>query len=362
MEKVTLDPDALESTQYSALSPQPSNAGSYSQASKFAMNKRAAQLLNRADTALTVPDEGSNTPLYGGSVGGGYGNYGASIGSGTGNYAPGTSNYGGSVGGQSSAYTAFSAGGSSGVGSASALQRGAANGNAAATTSNSTSPNRSKAPSLSNLVNKAPSTSNLLNKAPSASNLLNKVPSPPVNEDDTDDNYEAQRSSSVRDSALEENQYEDPDKPRVTAAAGSSSPVSKQGTSATDTSAANKAHKSKRESDEGDYVVPETLIKSPARPAAARPDGLNNSQHSLHALPPPPPIPLLSARGAPSSAERSAPTSPISASGTTSSTSENPVNRTPVPHSRDKSVDSEYIDMARLGPAPPPPTQSPQKI
>ena len=315
VEKVTSEEDALENTKYSALSPQPSSAGIYSKSSKLAVNKRAAHLLSRADTALTPSEDGSSAPLYGGN-----GNYGASIGSGTGNYAPGTSNYGGSVGGQS-AYTAYSAVGSSGVGSGNALPRG----NAPATSvSISPSPNRSKAPSLSNLVSKAPPPPLL---------------PPPAKDDADDDNYEQQQSS-VRESALEENPYEDPDKRR-------SSAGNKQGSFA---SAANSSKAAKRKSDD-DYVDPNTLAKSPERPAAGRSGGLNSSQHSLHALPPPPPIPSstpLRAPAATSAAERSA-------------TSPTPANKSQ-PQARGKSVNSELIDMARLGPAPPPPTQTTQKI
>ena len=265
VEQVTLDEDTLEIAKHTSLSPQPPNFDGFSQSSKLALNKRAAHLLSRADTALTASED-SSAPLYSASAGGGYGNYGVSTGSGTGNYAPGTSNYGSSVGGQS-AYTAYSAGSSSGVvNGANIVHR---SNNAAATSSSSTSPNRSKTPSLSNLVSKAPP--------------LPLLP-PPAKDDSDDDAYEAQRSSG-RDSALEENHYEDPD----------TNPVHKQDTFA-GASNARGTNQLKHDSDE-DYLEPDTLIKSPDKPAAGRSDGLNNSQHSLHTLPPPPPIPLVPNRG-----------------------------------------------------------------
>ena len=323
VELVTLDEDTLESAKHSSLSPQSSNFDSFSQTSKLTLSKRAAHLLSRADTALT-PSEDFSAPFYSGSVGGGYGNYGVSTGSGTGNYAPGTANYGGSAGGQS-AYSAYSAGGSSGgVNGASIVQRST---NAAAISNSSTSPNRSKTPSLSNFVSKAPP----LPLSP-----------PPAKDDFNDETYEAQRSL-VRDSALEENHYEDSD----------NNPDRKQDSFA-GASNARGTNISKHDSDE-DYLEPDTLTKSPEKPAAGRSNGLNNSQHSLHALPPPPPIPLVPNRGtqALSAAARHLVTSPTSESNSRSAS--NIYANKPLPL-RDMSVDNEYLDMRRLGPAPLPPT------
>lgn len=335
VEKVTSDPEAIDNKQRPSLSTQPSNVGSYSQASKLALNKRANELLRRADTTLTQPEEDSNAQLYGSSDGGAYSNYVAS--SGSGNYASRSANYSGSVGGQSS-YSAYSAGGSRGVGSsANAMQHSAVYANAmVAIANNSNTPNRSKT---------------------SPQNNHNARP-PAYEKVDFDDDYET-RQSSVRDSSTEEGHYEDPDKPHDFAtAAGNYGPDSKQRfISAAGTARDSNAGSSKREL-EDDYVEPDSLRKSHARPSADRLGGIN----SLHAAPPLPPAPPPSSPQAVVSSAKSRAALSLNSPNASDSTNVLDVDRAPVPHTRDSSMDKEYLDMVHLGPAPHPPTQSQQKI
>lgn len=314
VEMVKANEGHRDSTRYSATSALSLSAGRYSESSQVELNRRAAYLLNRSETVIPVSDDGSSMPIYGGSVGGGYANY---------TTGTTTSNYAGSVGGQS-AYTAYSAGSTSGVASSSGIQRN----NAARTgTSGSTTPNRSKTPSLSNLVN---------NKVP--------MPPPPIENDGVDDDYEIQRTSG-RESALEENPYEDPDKRRSTPA---NNPVSKH-VSFSGADAAHRPRKFERQSDE-DYLEPDTLTKSPEKLATGPSDGLESFDRSFHRLPARPPMTSSQgAQAAASAAQRTAAagTGPTSASafGHSSQTSSNKQQQ---PHLMDR----EYSNTAQFGPAP----------